>query len=219
MSAPAASHFARWEKTYRRANFHSLSRFNKSGKFSRFCRRNYTAWNAFHTLMSAVDGAASATTLPIIVDIVCITQLNISLNTPPHKPILPPYDEKNTMNTSRVILQLVLFAALIASAIGSRAGASSAWHAPPKKAFGIRKNSSRRSSPKSISTVTIDTIQQASASANLMDAISQDDENTEQASPRNQRIIPASARAAAVAFVSAAAIGTTRHALERIIPL
>ena len=121
------------------------------------------------------------------------------------------------MNTSRVIIQLVLSAALIASAIGSRGGASPAWHAPPKKAFGVRKNS-RRSSPQSLSAVTVDTIQHASPSVNLIDAIHQDDEKSEQASPHNQGIIPASARAAAVAFVSAAAIGTTRHALERIIP-
>eukprot|EP00577_Skeletonema_sp_RCC1716_P025016 CAMPEP_0113374598 /NCGR_PEP_ID=MMETSP0013_2-20120614/1666_1 /TAXON_ID=2843 ORGANISM="Skeletonema costatum, Strain 1716" /NCGR_SAMPLE_ID=MMETSP0013_2 /ASSEMBLY_ACC=CAM_ASM_000158 /LENGTH=123 /DNA_ID=CAMNT_0000256593 /DNA_START=12 /DNA_END=383 /DNA_ORIENTATION=+ /assembly_acc=CAM_ASM_000158 len=122
------------------------------------------------------------------------------------------------MNLSRVFIQLALSAAIIASATGSREGTSSAWHSPPKKAFGIRKSSERRSSPQPLSAVTVNMKQQAAPSDNLLDSIHQDDENSELASRHNQRIIPASARAAAVAFVSAAAIGTTRHALERIIP-
>ena len=118
----------------------------------------------------------------------------------------------------KIIIQLALSAALIASAVGSREGPASAYHALPKKAFGIRKNSQRKSSPQSLSAVTVTMEQHAALSENLLDAIHQDDNNSELASHRNQRIIPASARAAAVAFVSAAAIGTTRHALERIIP-
>lgn len=160
--------------------------------------------------------------MPIFVDIASIIINAPYYRSPQSPPSLLPTkktEEKRTMNTNRVILQLVLLAALIASAIGSRGETSPAWHAPPKKAFGVRKNSSKRNSPKPLSTVTVDTIQHALPSANLVDTIChQDNENTEEASPRNQRILPASARAAAVAFVSAAAIGTTRHALERILP-
>ena len=123
------------------------------------------------------------------------------------------------MNLSRVIFQLALSAALIASAVGSREGSSSAWHAPPQKAFGTRKNvNKRRRSPQSISAVAVNMKQQAAPSDDLLDAIHQDDENSKLGSPRNRRIVPASARAAAVAFVTAAAICTTRHALERFIP-
>jgi hypothetical protein len=122
------------------------------------------------------------------------------------------------MNLSSVIIQIALFAALIASAVGSRDGTSSAWHAPPKSAFGIRKNVNRTSSPESLSAVTVTMEQQAAPSDNLLDAILQE-EKSELESYRNQRIIPASARAAAVAFVSATAIGTARHALERLIPI
>ena len=129
--------------------------------------------------------------------------------------LLPPSikERKHTMNLSRVIIQLALSAALIASAVGSCEGTSSAWHAPPQKAFGARKNASkRRRSPQSVSTVAVNKKQQQAPSDNLLAAIHQDDENSK------PRIIPASARAAAVAFVSAAAIGTTRHALERFVP-
>lgn len=121
------------------------------------------------------------------------------------------------MNLARVIKIIALFAALIASAVGSREG-TSAWHVPPKEAFGIRK-SSHRSSPQSLSTVTITMDQQEAPSDNLLGAIHHDDDESELGSHQNQRIIPATARAAVVAFVSAAAIGTTRHALERFIPI
>lgn len=134
------------------------------------------------------------------------------------------------MNLSRVIIQLALSAALIASAVGSPDGSSSAWNAPPQKAFGTRKNANkRRRYPQSVSSVAVSMEQQAAPSDNLLDAIHpssdnmldaihQDDQNSELGSPHNRRIVPASARAAAVAFVYAAAIGTTRHALERFIP-
>lgn len=123
------------------------------------------------------------------------------------------------MNLSRVIIQLALTAALIASAVGSREGNSSAWNAPPQKAFGTRKNvNKRRRSPQSVSSVALNMEQSAAPSDNLLDVIHQDDENSKLGSPHNRRIVPASARAAAVAFVYAAAIGTTRHALERFIP-
>jgi hypothetical protein len=126
-------------------------------------------------------------------------------------------EQMHTMNLARVIKIIALFAALIASAVGSREG-TSAWHVPPKEAFGIRK-SSHRSSPQSLSAVTITMDQQEAPSDNLLGAIHHDDDESELGSHQNQRIIPATARAAVVAFVSAAAIGTTRHALERFIPI
>lgn len=77
-----------------------------------------------------------------------------------------------------------------------------------------RKNISRRSAvpKKSLSSVSVTVEhQEVAPSENLLDAIQDDSSDC---SYQNQRIIPASARAAVVAFASAAAIGTTRQALE-----
>ena len=115
------------------------------------------------------------------------------------------------MNLLRAIIELALLAALVSSAVGSGA----AWNAPPRKTFGMRrKNINKRSTPKPLSSVSV-ALEHAVPSENLLDVIQDDDSDR---SHHNQRILPASARAAVVAFASAAAIGTTRHALEMILP-
>ena len=121
------------------------------------------------------------------------------------------------MNHSRIILQIALLTALIAASVGSLGGASPAWNVPPQNAFGFRKSSRRRTSPKAAATVTAATKEQVVVpSDNLFDdaLIDQDEEDK----IRHPRIIPASARAAVVAFVSGAAIGSTRHFFERLTP-
>ncbi len=121
------------------------------------------------------------------------------------------------MNLHRIIELLTILVTLAVSVAGSRD--ASAWNAPPRKTFGMRrKNINRRSAApkKSLSSVSVTLEhQEAAPSENLLDAIQDDSSDC---SYQNQRIIPASARAAVVAFASAAAIGTTRHALEMILP-
>ncbi len=120
------------------------------------------------------------------------------------------------MNLHRIIELLTILVTLAVS-VGSSRDAS-AWNAPPRKTFGMRrKNTNRRSAQKkSLSTVSVTLEhQEVAPSENLLDAIQDDSPD---GSYQNQRIIPASARAAVVAFASAAAISTTRHALEMILP-
>jgi hypothetical protein len=114
------------------------------------------------------------------------------------------------MNLSTFILKLALLAALLISAVGSRP----AWLVPPKKIFG-RKNFNRKLlSPQSLSSVAVTMEQNVSVPpSESLDAIL----DSELAAHNDQHLIPAAARAAAVAFVSAAAIGSTRHALEMIL--
>ena len=122
------------------------------------------------------------------------------------------------MNLHRIIeLLTILVVTLAVSVAGSRD--ASAWNAPPRKIFGMRrKNINMRSAApkKSLSSVSVTLEhQEVAPSENLLDAIQDDSSDC---SYQNQRIIPASARAAVVAFASAAAIGTTRQALEMILP-
>ena len=116
------------------------------------------------------------------------------------------------MNLHRIIELLTILATLAVSVAGSRD--ASAWNAPPRKTFGMRRKNINRKKPLSSVSVTLEH-QEVAPSENLLDAI-QDDSSD--GSHQNQRIIPASARAAIVAFASAAAISTTRHALEMILP-
>ena len=122
------------------------------------------------------------------------------------------------MNLHRIIeLLTILVVTLTVSVAGSRD--ASAWNAPPRKTFGMRrKNINKRNAPKkSLSSVSVTLEhQEVAPSENLLDAI-QDDSSD--GNHQNQRIIPASARAAVVAFASAAAIGTTRHAIENALEM
>jgi hypothetical protein len=115
---------------------------------------------------------------------------------------------------------LVIVAAVAAFARTSEAGGrrnASAWNANSHRRFGVRRTNGRPSF-----AVVAD---QSSPSAEVMDIIVQDESPSSSSSPpaespmdsyHPRRIVADGARAAAVAFVSAAAIGGARHAIEMI---
>eukprot|EP00579_Thalassiosira_antarctica_P005437 CAMPEP_0201884116 /NCGR_PEP_ID=MMETSP0902-20130614/16533_1 /ASSEMBLY_ACC=CAM_ASM_000551 /TAXON_ID=420261 /ORGANISM="Thalassiosira antarctica, Strain CCMP982" /LENGTH=123 /DNA_ID=CAMNT_0048413017 /DNA_START=217 /DNA_END=588 /DNA_ORIENTATION=- len=121
------------------------------------------------------------------------------------------------MNLSSFILAVLVMAALVAStdadAVAARR-ATSAWNTPSRRRFGMtRRTMKTRSNPSFI-------VEQETTAAGEMHAIVQDESSSLAESlplPRNPpRVLPSSARAAAVACVSAAAIGGARHVIELI---
>ena len=107
----------------------------------------------------------------------------------------------------KTALSVALAGALLVGAAAD-APATPAWNAPPEpRKFGIvRRKSSRKPSF---------VVEQNAFPENVLDAVRGESSPAEEA--RTAGVVPASARAAAVACVSAAAIGGARHALERMI--
>ncbi|KAL3779375.1 hypothetical protein ACHAW5_005982 [Stephanodiscus triporus] len=116
---------------------------------------------------------------------------------------------------------LAIVAAVAAFARTAEAGGrrnASAWNANSHRRFGARRTNGRPSF-----AVVAD---QSSPSAEVMDILVQDESpSSSSSSPpaespmdsyHPRRIVADGARAAAVAFVSAAAIGGARHAIEMI---
>ena len=116
-------------------------------------------------------------------------------------------------NLSSFILAVLGMAALVATADAVAARrATSAWNTPSRRKFGMtRRTMKTRSNPSFI-------VEQKTAAADELHAIVQDEPSSlAESLPRNPpRVLPSSARAAAVACVSAAAIGGARHAIEMI---
>jgi hypothetical protein len=121
---------------------------------------------------------------------------------------------------------LAVVAAVTVFAQTSEAGGSrrkaSAWNAnSPRRRFGPSRTDDDRRSRRPSFVVVAE--QQSSPTSEVMDII-HPDESPSSSSPaesvvdsyRTRRIVAEGARAAAVAFVSAAAIGGARHAIEMI---
>lgn len=116
------------------------------------------------------------------------------------------------MNSSFILLAVLSAAALVSS---SEAGVSTptlARNHPPIRSSGTKQTDNSPSKQSVIAEKTIE---------NLNDFLSKVEDGPSfemEELPRNcARILPSSARAAAVAFVSAAAIGGARHALESLV--
>lgn len=88
----------------------------------------------------------------------------------------------------------------------ARRPAASAWNPPPRRVFGIRRRASPPNKPSFV-------VEPEAASD---DAFMNDCPPEMEPLPTKARVLPSSARAAAVACVSAAAIGGARHAIEAI---
>ena len=114
---------------------------------------------------------------------------------------------------SRLLLAIVAIATLLVSTEAATPRRStSTWNAPTGRKFGFtRKSSSRRTKP-----IFAVAEPQAASVEDLVDAVQHYDE-TDLESERSTKLVPASVHAAAVACVSAAAIGGARCAIEMIV--
>ena len=113
----------------------------------------------------------------------------------------------NNLSSQLILVLAMVLVASIDASVSRRE--TSAWNAPSGRTFGVRRAVKSQSKP------TFIVEQKEASSDDLLDFI-QDGLNSPSDEPSAPRIVPASARAAAVACMSAAAIGGARHAIELI---
>ncbi len=117
-----------------------------------------------------------------------------------------------TTTSSSLLLAILVIAALLVSSADAFSGRRStpAWNAADRRKFGARRSNKRSRSKPTLMT------EHASVD-DVLEVIGEESQAPPTSTAeQSAKIVPSTARAAAVACVSAAAIGGARHALELI---